>query len=143
MCRILVVDDNKDVADSMAMLLRMMGQEVHVVYDGLEAVAAALAFQPHVALLDLGLPKLNGYETAARIREQQGAAVVLIAVTGRAEEEDLPNSSKAVFDHYLLKPVKYANLEKLLPHGQAASAVDGPGPGSLKTSSTGTLDCTW
>ena len=67
------MDDNEDAADSLAMLLRMMGNEVHAAHDGLEAVGAAAAFQPDVVLLDIGLPKLNGYEAARRIREQQGA----------------------------------------------------------------------
>ena len=70
-CRILVVDDNQDAADSLGMLLRMMGNEVHTAHDGLEAVGAAAAFQPDVVLLDIGLPKLNGYEAARRIREQE------------------------------------------------------------------------
>src|SRR4030095_518745 len=81
-CRILLVDDNRDAADSLGMLLRMMGNEVHTAHDGLEAVGAA-AFRPDVVLLDIGLPKLNGYEAACRIRDQEGGAdMVLVALTG-------------------------------------------------------------
>ena len=113
--RILVVDDNRDAADSLGMLLRMMGNEVHTAHDGLEAVRAAAAFQPEVVLLDLGLPKLNGYEAARRIREQDGGAdMVLIAVTGWGQEEDRRRSKEAGFDHHMTKPVEFADLQKLL-----------------------------
>ncbi|MCA1705262.1 MAG: response regulator, partial [Actinobacteria bacterium] len=113
--RILVVDDNRDVADSLGMLLRMMGNEVHTAHDGLEAVGAAAAFQPDVVLLDLGLPKLNGYEAARRIREQDGGTdMVLVAVTGWGQEEDRRRSKEAGFDHHMTKPVEFAALQKLL-----------------------------
>ena len=80
-CRILVVDDNEDSAESIAILLRTMGNEVHTANDGLEAVGAAAAFQPDVVLLDIGLPKLNGFDAARRIREQSGGSdIVLIAL---------------------------------------------------------------
>src|SRR4030095_16898401 len=69
-CRILLVDDNRDAADTLGMLLRMLGNEVHTAHDGLEAVGAAAAFHPDIVLLDIGLPKLNGYDAARRIREQ-------------------------------------------------------------------------
>src|SRR6185312_9598033 len=70
--RILVVDDNRDAADSLCMLLKARGHDVRVAYDGLEAVGAAVTFQPEVVLLDIGLPKLSGYEAAQRIREARG-----------------------------------------------------------------------
>ncbi|MGH8587062.1 MAG: ATP-binding response regulator [Gammaproteobacteria bacterium] len=113
--RILVVDDNPDTADSLGMLLRMMGNEVHMAHDGLEAVGAAAAFRPDVVLLDLGLPKLNGYEAARRIREQDGGTdMVLVAVTGWGQEEDRRRSKEAGFDHHMTKPVEFAALQKLL-----------------------------
>jgi signal transduction histidine kinase len=113
--RILVVDDNRDAADSLGMLLRMMGNEVHTAHDGLEAVGAAAAFQPDVVLLDLGLPKLNGYEAARRIREQDGGTdMMLVAVTGLGQEEDRRRSKEAGFDHHMTKPVEFAALQKLL-----------------------------
>ncbi len=113
-CRILVVDDNRDSADSLAMLLRIMGNEVHTAHDGLEAVGAAGVFRPDVVLLDIGLPKLNGYEAGRRIREQQGKGVVLIALTGWGQEEDRRRSKEAGFDHHMTKPVEFDALQKVL-----------------------------
>lgn len=112
--RILVVDDNKDAADSLGMLLRMMGNEVRIAQDGLEAVEAAAAFQPEVVLLDIGLPKLNGYDAARRIRNERGDDVVLIAVTGWGQDEDRLRSKEAGFDHHLTKPVHESALQALL-----------------------------
>ncbi len=114
-CRILVVDDNRDSADSLGMLLRMMGNNVHTAYDGLEAVGAAAAFRPDVVLLDIGLPKLNGYEAARQIRQQSGGAnIVLIALTGWGQEEDRRRTREAGFDHHLTKPLDLAVLQKIL-----------------------------
>jgi PAS domain S-box-containing protein len=113
-CRLLVVDDNQDAADSLAMLLRMLGNEVHTAHDGLEAVGAAAVFLPDVVLLDIGLPKLNGYEAGRRIREQQGQGVVLVALTGWGQEEDRRRSKEAGFDHHMTKPVDFDALQKLL-----------------------------
>ena len=114
-CRILVVDDNEDSADSIAILLRTMGNEVHTAYDGLEAVGAAAAFQPDVVLLDIGLPKLNGFEAASRIREQPGGSdIMLIALTGWGQEEDRRRSKEAGFDHHMTKPIDFDILQELL-----------------------------
>jgi PAS domain S-box-containing protein len=113
-CRILVVDDNRDAADSLGMLLQMIGHEVRIAGDGLEAVGVAEAFEPDVILLDIGLPKLNGYQVAGRIREQRGGDVVLIALTGWGQEEDRRRSTEAGFDHHLTKPVEFDALSKLL-----------------------------
>jgi CheY-like chemotaxis protein len=113
--RILVVDDNHDSAESLAMLLNVTGNETHTVYDGLEAVEATATFRPDVVLLDIGLPKLNGYQAARRIREQPwGRDMVLVAVTGWGQEEDRQRSKDAGFNGHLVKPVEYAALEKLL-----------------------------
>ena len=112
--RILVVDDNRDSADSLGMLLRTLGNEVRMAHDGLEAVAVAAAFQPDVVLLDIGLPKLNGYDVARRIRDQRGKGVVLIAVTGWGQAEDRRLSREAGFDHHLTKPINLGALQKLL-----------------------------
>jgi CheY-like chemotaxis protein len=109
------VDDNQDSADSLAMLLRIMGHEVRTANDGLEAVATTTTFQPDVVILDIGLPKLNGYEVAKRIREQpRGAAVVLVALTGWGQEEHRRQSKDAGFDHHFTKPVDVEVLEKVL-----------------------------
>jgi PAS domain S-box-containing protein len=129
--RILIVDDNKDAADSLGMLMRMLGHEVHTAHDGLEAVGAAATFQPEVVLLDIGLPKLNGYEAAVRIREQKGCAGVrLIALTGWGQSEDRRRSQEAGFDYHLTKPVEIALLQEMLarPISDTASASPDPLP---------------
>ncbi len=113
--RILVVDDNADSADSLGELLRVLGNDVRIARDGLEAVAAAEAFRPELVLLDIGLPKLNGYDVARRIRDQPwGRAVTLVALTGWGQDEDRRRSQQAGFDLHLVKPVELAALEKLL-----------------------------
>jgi CheY-like chemotaxis protein/two-component sensor histidine kinase len=113
--RILVVDDNRDAADSLGMMLRMMGHDVRTAYDGLEAVQAAAAFRPDLVLLDIGLPRMNGYEAARHLREQPWArSMALIALTGWGQEEDRRRALDAGCDHHLTKPVDPAALEKLL-----------------------------
>lgn len=113
--RILAVDDNRDTADSLATMLVMMGHEVHTAYDGLEAVHATALFRPDVVLLDIGLPKVNGYEAARHIRQQSWAkGITLIAITGWGQEEDKRRARDAGFDRHLTKPVDTAVLEKLL-----------------------------
>ncbi len=113
--RILVVDDNKDSAESLAMLLRMTGNEVQLAYDGLQAVEAAEKLRPDLVLLDIGLPKLNGYDACRRIREQRwGKDMVLVALTGWGQEKDRHKSKDAGFDGHMIKPVSYTDLMKLL-----------------------------
>jgi CheY-like chemotaxis protein/two-component sensor histidine kinase len=114
-CRILVVDDNHDSADSMAMLLRLKGNDVRTAHDGLEAVGVAGTFRPELVLLDIGLPKLNGYDVARQIRQQSwGRDVVLVALTGWGQDEDRRRSREAGFDFHVVKPVDLAALEHLL-----------------------------
>lgn len=113
--RILVVDDNRDSAFSLAMLLNLTGSETHTAYDGLEAVAEAERFRPDAILLDIGLPKLNGYEAARKIREQPwGTGIVLIALTGWGQEDDRRKSAEAGFDAHIIKPIDHEALNKLL-----------------------------
>lgn len=113
--RILVVDDNLDSAESLVLLLRMMGNEVNTAHDGLEAVAVAAEFRPDVVLLDIGLPMLNGYEAARLMRKQLGGGeMVLVALTGWGQEEDRRRSREAGFDHHLTKPVDFATLRELI-----------------------------
>jgi PAS domain S-box-containing protein len=112
--RVLVVDDNQDSAEMLAMLLEMLGHEVRLAHDGLGAVSESVAFQPHVVLLDIGLPKLSGYEVAQRIRKQQGAHPVLVALTGWGQEEDRLKSAAAGFDLHLVKPVDHEILATLI-----------------------------
>ena len=114
-CRILVVDDNKDSAVSLEMLLRLKGNDIRTAYDGLEAVEAAAAFRPELILLDIGLPKLNGYEVARRIRQQPwGRDTILVALTGWGQDDDRRRSQEAGFNFHIVKPVELAALEKLL-----------------------------
>jgi PAS domain S-box-containing protein len=113
--RILVVDDNRDAAMSLAALLRLLGHEVATAFSGLEALRLAELQAPELILLDLGMPHMNGYDTAARIREQPwGRKVLLVALTGWGQESDRQRSHEAGFDHHLVKPVEVEVLERLL-----------------------------
>ena len=113
--RILVVDDNHDSALSLAMMLSIMGHETRTAHDGESAVSTAESFLPEVVLLDIGLPKLNGYEVAQRIRENDwGQSMFLIAVTGWGQEEDRQRSSEVGLNVHMVKPVEPAALERLL-----------------------------
>jgi PAS domain S-box-containing protein len=114
-CRILVVDDNRDAALTLGTMLELRGNDVRVAHDGLEALEIAQTFRPDVALLDIGLPRLNGYETAKRIRKEPwGADIFLIAVTGWGQEEDRRRSTEAGFNLHMVKPIDHAALEGLL-----------------------------
>jgi CheY-like chemotaxis protein len=111
----LVVDDLKDSADSLAMFLRMLGHEVRTAYDGLEAVAAAEGFRPEVVLLDIGMPRLNGLEACRRIRERSwGGEVFIVALTGWGQDDDRRRTSQAGFDAHIVKPVDPQVLMKLV-----------------------------
>ncbi len=113
--RILIVDDNQDSAESLAMLLTLKGNETHTASDGQEAVEAAARLRPDVILLDIGLPNMNGYEACRRIREQPGGnEVVIVALTGWGQDEDRRRSREAGFDEHLVKPLDPAVLMKLL-----------------------------
>jgi signal transduction histidine kinase/CheY-like chemotaxis protein len=114
-CRVLVVDDNRDAAFSLALLLRLDGYEIRSVYDGPTALEVAQAFQPQVVLLDIGLPGMDGYEVARHLRQLPGLTkVLLVAVTGYNQEEDRRRSQEVGFDHYLVKPVDPQMLSVLL-----------------------------
>ena len=113
--RILVVDDNVDAAESLAMMLTMTGNETLTAHDGLEALDVAAAFRPDVMLLDIGMPKLNGYEVCRRLRKESwGKDMVVIALTGWGQEEDKRRSLEARIDAHLVKPVLPGALEELL-----------------------------
>jgi len=112
--RILVVDDNRDSADSLAMLLRLIGHEVRTAYDGVEGVEAAERYRPEIILLDIGMPKLNGHDACRRIREQAWSEdMVLIALTGWGQDEDRRLTAEAGFDAHLIKPVDPTVLTEL------------------------------
>jgi PAS domain S-box-containing protein len=119
--RILVVDDNADNAVSLAMLLKCAGHEAHTAADGVEAVERAETLRPDVVLLDIGLPKLNGYEACHRIREASwGQDMVLVAVTGWGQDADRAKSKEAGFDYHLVKPVNFQQLAEILAAGRPA-----------------------
>lgn len=114
-CRILVVDDNKDTALSLAMLLKMMGHETLTAFDGFDAVQNAITFRPDVALLDIGLPRMNGYDVCRRLRsETWGQSMVCIALTGWGDQEDRRHSEEAGFNFHMVKPVDPGALGRLL-----------------------------
>jgi PAS domain S-box-containing protein len=113
--RVLVADDNRDSADTLAAMLEMVGHDVRVCYDGVNALTQAELFRPDVMLLDIGMPVLNGLELASRIRERPwGERIRLIALTGWGQPEDLKRSERAGFDHHLVKPVELSRLQELL-----------------------------
>lgn len=113
--RILIADDSRDSAESLAELLRMKGYEVQVAYDGRQALAAAETYMPDIALLDLGMPELTGYEVCRSVRQQPwGAKMIIIAQTGWGQEDDRRRASHAGFDHHLVKPIDLGLLFNLL-----------------------------
>ncbi len=113
--RVLVVDDNTDAARGLARLLRLLGHEVGVAHSGPEAIEVAQEYSPEVVLLDIGLPGMDGYEVAARLRHEPSCRhAVLIAVTGYGQDQDRLRSEKAGFDHHLVKPVDYDALVMLI-----------------------------
>jgi CheY-like chemotaxis protein len=111
--RILVADDNRDFALSLSALLRGMGNDVRVEHDGAAAAAAAAEYRPDFAFLDIGLPKLNGFDLARRLRASHPACI-LVAVTGWGQESDRALAKSAGFDDYLVKPVEIDRLQAVL-----------------------------
>ena len=125
--RVLVADDNRDAADSLGMILGMWGHDVRVAHGGREALQAAAEFRPDVVLLDIGMPDLNGYETAQALRATPGGAQLeLIALTGWGHPDDKRRAAEAGFDRHLTKPVDPAELERLLRAG-ARGGGEAPG----------------
>jgi len=114
-CRVLVADDLRDNTDSLAMLLRALGHEVRTAYDGEAAVAACATFRPHVAIVDIGMPRLNGLEACRRIRALPGGdAILMVAQTGWGQEDDARRARDAGFDHFLVKPADPGRLATLI-----------------------------
>jgi CheY-like chemotaxis protein len=113
--RVLVVDDNRDAADSLGMLLKLLGAEVMVVHDGSAALEAMKTFAPAVVLLDLGMPGINGLEVARRMRADPVAArATLVALTGWGQREDRRRTTEAGFDYHLVKPADLGTLRSIL-----------------------------
>ncbi|MGJ0509051.1 MAG: hybrid sensor histidine kinase/response regulator [Methylocystis sp.] len=114
--RVLVVDDEKDIADSLAMLLETLGAEVCVAYAGMEAVSATARFRPRVAFIDIGMPIMDGCETARRIRSlNDGKDVVLVALSGWGSKDDRRGTQRAGFDHHFVKPISLETLRSIFP----------------------------
>jgi CheY-like chemotaxis protein len=115
--RVLVVDDNRDSATSLCMMLELMGTEARTAFDGLSALEVAEVFRPDIILLDIGMPGMNGYDTARRIREKSwGESTKLFALTGWSQESDRKRSEEAGFDGHIIKPIEPSELQKLLMH---------------------------
>jgi PAS domain S-box-containing protein len=115
--RILVVDDNRDAADSLALLLRLAGQDVRLAYDGPSALAEAREFRAELVFLDIGMPGMDGYEVAKRLRQQAGSEdAVLVAITGWGQSEDRRRAEDAGFDGHLVKPAKPETLRQYFDH---------------------------
>ena len=112
--KVMVVDDNRDSADTMALLLDAIGFTVEKAHDGLSALELAGELRPDVVLLDIGLPGLDGFQVARRLRDTYGDEPLLLALTGYGDEQSRRRSSDVGFDHHLLKPVDLAILERLI-----------------------------
>lgn len=113
--RILVVDDVLDAATSLAMLLQVYGAQAETARDGLEALEAGARFRPEVILMDIGMPRMDGYEAARRIRKEPwGEEVILVALTGWGQERDVHKAREAGFDGHALKPVEPERLIELI-----------------------------
>jgi CheY-like chemotaxis protein len=113
--RILVVDDNRAALLMLSKMVQLLGYEVEIAGDGLEAIASAAEFLPEVVLMDIGMPKMNGYEAARHIRQQPwGRKMTLIALTGWGQEEDKRKAREAGFDHHLVKPADPTELQQLM-----------------------------
>jgi len=112
--RILVADDSRDSADSMAALLELGGHEVYTAYSGKDAIESAQRLRPDLLLLDLGLPDLSGYAVCGTVRAALGSNVNIVAMTGWGQEEDRQRTANAGFDHHLVKPVDASDVERVL-----------------------------
>lgn len=113
--RVLIADDNVDSADSLGLLLNLLGVEVRVAHDGLEAIAVGREYRPNVVLLDIAMPRLNGHEAARQIRQEEwGRQAKLVAITGWSDDRHKEQTRAAGFDDHLVKPVALDDLKKLL-----------------------------
>lgn len=112
--RILIVDDNRDLATSLARLLRMSGHDIEVVYDGHTAIEVARTYRPNVILLDIGLPSLDGYQVARILRQEGFHDMIIIAISGYGQDEDRRRAEEAGMDYHLTKPVDLKSITDLL-----------------------------
>jgi CheY-like chemotaxis protein len=116
--RVLVVDDIEDNRESLGMLVQSWGHEVRLAHDGLSALEVFVSFRPHVVLLDIGLPGMDGWQVAEQIRSHHGGVTLLVAVTGYGQEGDRVRSREAGIDIHLVKPVRPAKVQRLLAEAQ-------------------------
>ncbi len=128
----LVVDDNRSAAEILSMILKMLGHDVRTAGGGEEAIRIAAAFRPNAILMDLGMPGMDGYEAARRIRrEPWGRDLVLVALTGWGQDDDKRRTRDAGFDHHLVKPAERAELRRILAQlerGPSLNAAGRPAP---------------
>jgi CheY-like chemotaxis protein len=121
--RVLVVDDNADALESLSRIVTHMGNEVRRAQDGLEAIDVAREFRPDVVLMDLGMPRLNGYEAVRQLRQEPWAReVTIVATTGWGQDEDRRRTADAGFDRHLVKPIDIASLREVLAGQRAVRA---------------------
>src|SRR5207302_11010328 len=124
--RVLVVDDNLDSAESTAAFLRLEGHEVKTVGDGNEALSSVRVFAPHVIVLDIGLPGLDGYEVARQLRERGDTShALLIAMTGYGQQDDRQRAVDAGFDYHFVKPTDPREIQRAIEHGRPAERAAG------------------
>ncbi len=109
--RVLVVDDNRDAADSMAAMIGILGNEVRVAYNGLDVPDSVASFHPELVFLDIGMPDMNGYEVCRELRKTQGASLRIVALTGYGQDGE---SQEAGFDEHLIKPISLDSLQRVL-----------------------------
>ena len=128
--RVLVVDDNKDAAKMLGMVVRMLGNEVRTAGDGQEALEVAAEFLPELVIMDIGMPVMNGYEAAKIFRQKPwGQSMVIVALTGWGKDEDRNRTREAGFDYHLVKPIEPAALQKLLDsHRTISRPAEVPSP---------------
>lgn len=113
--RVLIVDDNSDAASTLGMLIDMLGYDVATANSGREALALGADFKPQMVFLDLGMPEMDGFTTAAKIREQPwGETAIIVALSGWGQDEDKRKTEAAGFNHHLVKPAELGQLQKLL-----------------------------
>jgi CheY-like chemotaxis protein len=127
--RVLVVEDDHDSAQSLAMLLKLWGHRVEVALDGPRALDSARSFEPEIVLLDIGIPGMDGYEVAERLRSEHGADFKLVALTGYGREDDRKRARDAGFDWHLTKPLEPPRLREMLARLDFGSDGDAGRPG--------------
>ena len=121
--RLLLVDDNPDALEPLSLLLQSKGHETRVATGGAEAISVAAEFRPHCVLLDIGLPLMDGYEVARRLREQSAAdGLVLVALTGWAGQDVRSKAAEAGFDYHMVKPVNWDELERIIQAARQSAA---------------------